>query len=167
MGGLSPFSIPFFPFEDSLESGDAARDRDDIMSDSTFGTEFRASVSDLFSDQGNLLVDKDLPLAHSQSADGTHPLRMTGLERQLAASKRRRGKTGSFGEPYFADLCCAFADECIPDHYNSHYDCKTHSCPNCPSRFGVRSSLTRHLKTCKGLRSLKSHMSGTGPLGDD
>ena len=170
--GLSPFSVPFFPsvwrdrnplsLEDSLESGDAGRDRDDIMSDSTFGTEFRASVSDLFSDQGNPLVDKDLPLAHSQSADGTHPLRMTGL-----ASKRRRGKTGSFGQPYFADLCYAFADECIPDHYNSHYDCKTHSCPNCPSRFGVRSSLTRHLKTCKGLRSLKSHMSGTGSLGDD
>ena len=106
-GRLSPSLVPFFPFvwddrsplslEDSLESGDAARDRDDIMSDSTFGTEFRASISDLFSDQGtNLLVDKDLPLAHSQSADGTHPLRMTGSERQLAASKRRRGETGSF-----------------------------------------------------------------------
>ena len=92
----SPFS-PLFGTTEALESGDAARDRDDIMSDSTFGTEFRASISDLFSDQGtNLLVDKDLPLAHSQSADGTHPLRMTGSERQLAASKRRRGETGSF-----------------------------------------------------------------------
>lgn len=102
---------------DSRESGGAAVDRD--VTSSTIDAAFEASVSDLSSDQGtDPHVDKDLPLAHGQSTDGTHPLTMTASERQFAAN-----------------------------HYNSHDDYKAFSGPNSPSRLGVRASLNRHLRS--------------------
>ena len=77
--------------EDSLQLGEAAGDRDDIMSDSTFGTGYDASISDLFSNRGtDPLTDKDLPLAHSRSARGIHQRGTVASKEVLAASERRR-----------------------------------------------------------------------------
>ena len=85
-GSTNPPSL-----EDSLELGDAAGDRDDIMSDSTFGTGYDASISDLFSNRGaDPLTDKDLPLAHSRSASETHQRGTVASKEVLAASERRR-----------------------------------------------------------------------------
>ena len=73
------------------EPGDAAGDRDDIMSDSTFGTGYDASISASFSNRGtDPLADKDLALAHSQSAGLTHPRSMIVSESQVGASEKRR-----------------------------------------------------------------------------
>ena len=77
--------------EDSLELGDAAGDRDDIMSDSTFGTGYDASISDFFSNRGaDPLTDKDLPLAHSRSASEPHQrgtVSESGETREYPSSK--------------------------------------------------------------------------------
>jgi len=86
--------------EDSLGPGDAAGDRDDIMSDSTFGAEYGASISDLFSDRGtNLLAEKDLPLAHSRSVGGSHQRRTVASKNQPVASKKRRK------DPFKCSIC--------------------------------------------------------------
>ena len=85
-GGRNTLSL-----EESLEPGDATGDRDDIMSDSTFGTGYDASISELFSDRGNdPLADKGLPLAHSRSAGGTHHREVVASAEIIAASKQRR-----------------------------------------------------------------------------
>ena len=77
--------------EDSLEPRDAAGDRDDVMSGAAFVTEYGASISDLFSDRGtNLFADKDLPLAHGQSAGANgHP------SKQATHSRRRSNRSVS------------------------------------------------------------------------
>ena len=188
--------------EDSPESEHAADDRDDILSDSIFGTEYGASISDLFSSRGtDPLADKDLPLAHSQSADGTHPCMAIPSPSLLAASKRRwktsrvgfvcsscssqdfTTKHNLYGKTNSADLCCVFADECIPDHIYSHY----HMCVDCESPFATKISLPRHRKRCKGSETkalpesaqqsnqfednsiieIERPMSGTVPCSDD
>ena len=77
--------------EDSLEPEDAAGDI--IMSDSTFGTEYEASISDLFGDRGtDLLADEDLPLAHSRS--GT-----VASQEQTAEIEQGRNRHGRFNCP--------------------------------------------------------------------
>lgn len=90
--------------EDSLEPGDAAGDRDDIMSDSIFGTEHGTSISSLFSDRGtDLLAEKDLRLAYNRPAGGTHP-RMTIAARHQIAASDRRSKNGGPGR-FRCHLC--------------------------------------------------------------
>ena len=73
-----------------LEPGDAAGDRDHVMSDSTF-TGYDASTSASFSNRGtDPLANKDLPLAHSQSASLIHPRSTIASLRLLAASEKKR-----------------------------------------------------------------------------
>ena len=78
-----------------LEPGDAAGDSDDIMSDSTFGTGYNASISALFSNRG---MD---PLA-DQSAGGTYPRLVIASPRLLAAGKKRKIQDGG---RYSCSLC--------------------------------------------------------------
>ena len=93
-----------------LEPGDAAGDRDDIMSDSTFGTGYDASISASSSNRGtDPLADKDIPLAHSQSAGGTHPGMTIAARHQIAASDRR-SKNGGPGR-FRCNLCPQTFDE--------------------------------------------------------
>jgi hypothetical protein len=82
--------------EDSLESRGAAGDRDDIVSDSTFGTEYGASIPYLFSDRDlDILAEKVLPLAHSRSAGGIHH-RVVASSKQPAVSEKRRTRPALF-----------------------------------------------------------------------
>ena len=77
-----------------LEPGDAAGDRDDIMSDSTFEPGCKESIFATWfrSNQGimALLANNDLPLAHSQSAGGTHPRLVMASPSLLVAGKKRK-----------------------------------------------------------------------------
>jgi len=164
--------------EDSLEPGNAAGDRDDIMSDSTFGAEYSASISDLFSDRGtDLLADKDLPLAHSQPAGRTHQRPTIVLKTPLAASEARRLKPGRFrcslcpqdftsrhnlmSKGPTLQIFVALSLMSISDHINSHFGRKAHSCHDCGRAFTTQSVLNRHRKTCK--KSQNRSIAGTHP----
>ncbi|KIJ92593.1 hypothetical protein K443DRAFT_60739, partial [Laccaria amethystina LaAM-08-1] len=63
------------------------------------------------------------------------------------ASEKRRKKPGKFR----CALCGnTFTEKHnLTNHHNSHRGVKPHSCERCPSAFAVRSSLTRHRKSCK------------------
>ena len=89
-------------FEDSLEPEDAAGDRDDVVSDSTFRTEHGTSMSSLFSDRGtDLLAEKGHLLAHSRSAGGNHRQTVASSSKLLEASESRKIKR----EPFRCTLC--------------------------------------------------------------
>ena len=95
-----------------LEPGDAAGDGDDIMSNSTFGIGYNASISALFSNRGmDPLADKDLPLAHSQSAGGTHPSLVMASPSLSAAGKKRKMLGGG-------RFSCSLCSQSFPARHN-------------------------------------------------
>ena len=91
---------------DSLEPEDATGGI--IMSDSTFGTEYEASISDLFGDRGtDLLADEDLPLAHSRSGtvasqEQTAEIVEIVASEPVAETEQRRNRHGRFNCPLCA-----------------------------------------------------------------
>ncbi|KIK05371.1 hypothetical protein K443DRAFT_351942 [Laccaria amethystina LaAM-08-1] len=67
---------------------------------------------------------------------------------QIAASNKRRTNP----TPFACDLCPSrfTKKHNLQNHRNSHYGVKNHRCEGgCEATFSTKSSLNRHLKTCK------------------